>query len=61
MKVYFMKKIRILEKIVYMCVCCILYLFIKEVKEGRHKEWHGLPVQMVDCIVLCSRVTLYVD
>ena len=33
-----MKKIRILEKIVYMCVCCILYLFIKEVKEGRHKE-----------------------
>lgn len=38
MKVYFMKKIRILEKIVYMCVCCILYLCIKEVKEGRHKE-----------------------
>lgn len=60
MKVHFMKKIRILEKnSVYVCVCCILYLCITEVKEGRHKEWHGLPVQIIDCIVLCSRVTLY--
>ena len=42
-----------------MCVCCILYLCRTEVKEGRHKEWHGLPVQIIDCIVLCSRVTLY--
>ena len=39
---------------------CNLYLCTTEVKEIRHKEWHGLPVQIVDWIVLCSRVTLYV-